>query len=498
MLWNISETERNYFHDKPIEYCAVIGVHTKDSSAPQKIYRPLYELYHRGELSSGVAMYLPHHSRIKFFKSERPIYHSFNFGEDFDGLAANFAIGHNRYATAGTNDRCNIQPFSGKIGDVPFALAHNGTIKNAPCLREELETAGEHFGTESDTEVIIKFIEQGRDIVDGLRIASQHLIGSYSLVILANEGIYAVRDPHGIKPLCIGRDKNNVYVASESAAFSGDPNIELDRELRRGEIFFSGHDGEANYSLGELQSAFDIFEYVYFARPDSVIEDISVGNYREELAKKLAKRDVMLRGKDFFRGGNWVIVPVQNSGIHYAEGFQQGIYEETGIFIPLKSALFRKRAINGERSFTQYSQEKREIVAASKVAAIGELVEGKRVILVDDSTVRGTTDERLVKMLKHMGAKEIHKRNGYAETKEGCPHGGIDMKKRDEHIANRIEDLNERAATIGFATMLYNTVGDLPPNGRKLDDFCTFCVSRINPLESEETRMYAKELIKAV
>lgn len=447
-----------------------------------------YELYTRGEEATGVAFLK--NGILEARTAPVAVYYAFNSGGKLASIKSIYAIGHNRYSTSGPSDTNHAQPLLGICGSTQFALSHNGNIRNASALRKDLKNSGIKFLTkDSDTEVIVRLIEQRGNIADGLKFAEQYLEGSYSLTILTKDGIYAVRDPHGIKPLCVGRRKDGVFIASESAAFNNCRGIEFDRDVERGEIFFVGRDGETRLSLGKKRKAFDIFEHVYFARPDSIIDGVPVGPYRVELGRKLALKDVQQNGRDFFSRENTIIVPIPNSGLHYSQGYQQGVYEATGIFIPIVNAFYRKRTPEAERSFTQPSHERRIDSISAKLSIIRKLVEGKIVFGVDDSTVRGNTDRKLAKIIRDAGAIEVHKRNGYAQTVQTCPYG-IDMKTFGEHIANQYPNIKERSKELGFDSMLYNGILDLVPAGWKISDLCTRCVSNVDPLDKDaETRL---------
>jgi|GEM_PF-2920985 len=481
----------SFFHDRPRCKCAVVGVYHKDGrdDAALFTYGFLAEMYTRGEEGTGVAVW-PADGSARMNDSDvrtQPcaVYDAFGKGRNLRDWRGRAAIGHNRYATVGPSDGDHAQPFLIQAEFGSFAIAHNGTIRNAAQLQEEL-FRGETLEKQSDTWLLAKLVARGRDLIDGLKTASQHLVGSYSLALLARDGIYAVRDPHGMKPLCIGRGRHGVYIASESAAFNNDLGIEFDRDLKPGEIFHYGSDGEWSESLGERRRLLDIFELVYFARPDSVIDGIRVGDYRTELGRKLAERDLQVNGMDFF-GPRSVIVPVPYSGLDYGIGYHEGLTSH-GIGIPHRYGLFRRRPIDGERSFIQPSADRRSTTAARKLAVVGSMVDGKRVFLVDDSSVRGTTDRKLAQMLRRAGAMEIHKRNGFPPVIESCPHGGIDMKTREEHIAVQIPDIGERAANLGYDSILHNEPSAIIPEGMPPEQFCTFCYTCADPFAEEMKR----------
>ncbi len=470
---------------KPRENCGVVGFYSKTApNAALAIYNCLFEQYNRGHEGSGICIYADPGRRFELRKDQRPVYEAFDEGKSLTGLRGYSGIGHNRYSTRGESDLMHAQPFitEGRFGY--FAIAHNGTIRNAEKLKKEMEADGERFETNSDTEVLMRLIAEGSDIIEGIRLVSREAEGSYSLTLLTKNGVYAVRDPHGIKPLCIGRGYGTTVIASESCAFNNGNGIEFDRDMERGEIFYAGPEGEHSESLGKKSRALDIFELIYFARADSVIDGINVAEYRMEIGRKLAR-------KEFIEPDSKTIIgAVPYSGIDYAVGYQEEMFYNRGVFVPNREIFLRKRHV---RSFIQPLDAKRDSAMLKKLAPKKSLIEGRKIMLLDDSTVRGTTDKKLAAMLRKAGAIEIHKRNGYAPVIDICTFG-IDMKTREEHIANQVPDINERAKHLGFDSMLYNTAEDLIPEGFEINDFCTHCITGRDPIGIESTESNPSQL----
>jgi len=464
---------------KPRECCGVVGAYSQtNSDITRTVYDSLFELYNRGQESTGICVYLDKGSRLYRILDYRPIHEAFNRGKDLPKLHGYWGIGHNRYSTTGESDISHAQPFE-MHDPFTFAIAHNGTIRNSNVIKATLESAGEQFETNSDTEVIMKLIAHEGDIIRGLQRLSLVAEGSYALTIATKDGIYGVRDPHGIKPLCIGRGKDTVVIASESCVFNNDNGIKFDRDLERGEVFYVGVDGEQSISLGKRGNALDIFELVYFARSDSVIDGIDVCEYRIERGRRLARREFIEPDS------NTVIAAVPYSGIDYAIGYAEELYRRKGVLVPNREVFLRKRHT---RSFIEPSYAERKLAILQKLAPKVSQIVGKKIMLIDDSTVRGTTDRELSKMLRKHGAIEIHKRNGFPPVVDTCPFG-IDMKTKDEHIANQIPDSEERTRELGFDSMMYNLPEDLVPDGYSLDDFCTHCITSIDPLAADRSKV---------
>lgn len=478
---------------KPREHCAVVGAYSKtgaDVAVP--LYKYLYEMWPRGEEGCGIVLRDQQTGTYRVEKRPAAIYDAFTKGEELAGVKGDAGVGQNRYRTAGEYTMEDLQPIYGKNrSGEDFYLCHNGTIKNYHALRRTLEEHGVEFSGQGDTEVIVKLVELGKDIPSGLKIAANVLVGSYSLTILTKEGVYAVRDPHGTKPLAMGRDDKSVYIVSESGAFVNS-STEFVRDIERGEIFFAGHgipEGDGIGSIGQRRRALDIFELIYFALPYSIIDGIPVANYRLERGRRLARKDFRAHGKEFF-DNSCIAIPVPDSGRFYALGYQPEICKLTGKEIRYVEGLIRKKNPTGERSFTQGDQRKRNHIALTKLAPVASLLRGYRVFWIDDSIVRGVTSAVINKMLRGAGASEAHARSGYAEVVDCCPHGGIDMKLPEEQAAVLYPSIQERARVYGHDTMLYNDIADLVPDEFgadrfTIDDFCTYCIDHRNPYYEE-------------
>ncbi len=435
----------------------------------------------------------------------------------FNGLVGSSGIGHNRYGTVGPGGDDYRQPLDERASFGDFSFAHNGTIYNSAALARRLFSEGKTFSTGrvldesgnwtgkynfdfiSDSEVIGKLIAQKDDIVEGIRYASEQILGGYSLVLLTDRGdLYAVRDSRGLKPLCIGRNSQAVGVFSESCVFSSlDLMMEFERYVQPGEIFHAGRDGEETFELPDKEKvpySLDIFEIVYFANSASVIDGIPVSLFREFGGMALGRKNPEDKNRGF------VTVPVEFSGIDWAQGFAR----ETGN--PYTSWVRRQRYSG--RAFISPDDATRQKEARQKLVLlesnIGRYPDG---YLVDDSIVRGHTARKLINRLRLAGARQIHARIGFPPVIDICPWGGVDMKTPDEHIANQYRDLEERRKHLGLDSLIYNEPSDLiwaanearnfarvnmpryhfESNGAlELSNFCTHCITRINPFGEQK------------
>ncbi len=480
--------------DKPVDACGVFGIYSKRPNVSSRVYAGCEKLGHRGQESYGIATFSEPERRIVINRKLGHVSNGFNAVE-IDQLDGFFGGGHVRYSTRGASDIHHAQPFyfkSPNFGE--FALMHNGTIRNAEEIRKNLISnhgvKEKDFNSASDTEVAGRLICQGKDVIDGLKLASKEMLGSYSFLIVDKNGLYAVRDPWGIKPLCIGNMEGDTAISSESCAFGSNRN--LVRDVERGEIYHMGRDGEWSESLGQKQRALDIFELVYFALPSSIIDGIPVANFRMRIGRKLARRDMesgLLDNLD-----RLVAFGVELSGKSFGEGYA---YESK---VPLIS--YEIRLITG-RSFIQPSQALRQSVAERKWEFIESLVPeyGNRIILLDDSVVRSITMRAKIKKMREGGIKEIHLRSGFLPVVDTCPYG-IDMKTKEEQFANQYPQ--ERwASELSVDSLMYSRLEDLIEsanavsiNGKNwgANDFCTRCVTGIDPQEEELRKTEGKAL----
>lgn len=448
--------------------CGVAGIFNAENSAALT-YFALTSLQHRGQESAGIAV--SDGTEIHIHKDMGLVNDVFEHNH-FKALKGNIAVGHVRYATAGGRTIENAQPFfnTSKLGGI--ALAHNGQLVNYEPLREMLEDAGNTFSSTSDTEVILKLI--ARNYKKGLENAVVNTIqlikGSYALCLMTEDTLIGVRDPNGIRPLCLGKitsssteqdssgskeEKTTYILASESCAIDS-VNGEFVRDIQPGEIIIITKDGIKSILLEEkTKKQTCIFEYVYFARPDSVIDGIPVQEARYKMGKVLANESPVEAD---------VVIGVPDSGI----GAAQGYAKESGI--PYVTGIIKNKYIG--RTFIAPTQKERENMVFVKLNAIRSDLEGKRVIVIDDSIVRGTTSRRLVQILRRAGAKEVHFRVSSPPVKFPC-YLGIDTPSKNELISSTHE-LEEIRKEIGADSLAFISLdGMIKAFG--VDTFCKGC-----------------------
>ena len=450
------------FHDE----CGVFAIYGHPE-ASNLAYLGLYALQHRGQESAGIAT-----------SDGRDIYCHKNMGQVADiftpgvinELPGSLAIGHTRYSTAGDTVLLNAQPFSVACNKGKVAVAHNGNITNAAELRQELEYSGSIFQATSDTEVVLHLVARSREstLEAALRESLMELEGAFSLVFLAHNRVIVARDPHGFRPLAIGRlvqpNGNVAYVfASETCAFDL-INAEYIGDVQPGEMVSAGPDGliREQYTPARKRSQC-VFEHVYFARPDSFVFGRAVQESRENLGRLLAIESPVDAD---------VVVPVPDSGVAAALGYSA----ESGI--PFRLGLIRNHYVG--RTFIEPSQEIRDFGVKLKLNPIRHLLEGKRVILVDDSIVRGTTSNKLVRMVRNAGAREVHLRISCPPTISPCFYG-VDTPSERELIAanNTVDEIRDYVGADSLAylsmTGLRRAVGDTK------DEYCYACYTRDYP-----------------
>ncbi len=446
--------------------CGVFGVFDSEDAA-RLAYLGLYALQHRGQESAGIAVLgAEGHMAV-----EREMgYVADVFTEDrLARLPGRTAIGHVRYATAGASLLINAQPIVFATGRGPLALAHNGNLVNAREIRTSLEAAGALFTTSSDSEVILHLIARSRAATLGAAIADalSEVRGAYSLLILGKEGIFAVRDPNGVRPLSLGTKEGKPVVASETCAFDL-IGAKFERDVDPGEIVHLSSDGFSSHRFAFPQATPCIFEHVYFARPDSTVFGRSVAAVREAFGARLAKEHPVEAD---------VVVPVPDSGMYAALGFAR----ESGI--PFALGMVRNHYVG--RTFIEPKQAIRSFGVKVKLNPVRQVVDGKRVILVDDSIVRGTTSRKIVRMLRDVGAKEVHVRISSPPTMNSC-HYGIDTPTRRELIASN-HSVEEIRKFIGADSLGYlSAEGMLEAFGRPQQAACTACFTGIYPVAIEE------------
>jgi len=450
---------------KPNEKCGIIGVQGKGPVA-STIYFGLRILQHRGQESAGMAVC--DDGEVRSHRGMGLVHEVFT-RDHLDELAGTAGIGHVRYSTTGSSVIENAQPITcmSSIGDI--ALAHNGDIVNADALRADLQKKGWAFMTSSDSEVIIRLlaneIAQTGDVERAMREFTNALVGAYSLVLLIKDTVYAVRDPLAVRPLCIGEVDGTMVVASEGVVFDTLGGKFL-RDLKPGEIVKLTPGGFESYRLPHpAHTAHCMFEWVYFARPDSVIDERLAFDVRTRIGEALAREHPVEAD---------IVVPVPESGRAQAQGYGR----ESGL--PVVEGLIKNRYI--ERTFIMPEQTDREIGVQLKLNPIKSVIKGKRVVLVDDSIVRGTTIRKIVEILRDAGALAVHVRIGCPPIRAPC-YFGIDMKSREQFVANgrTVEEIREfiTADTLGYVSHegLVRSI-DHPES-----DLCLGCLTGVYPME---------------
>ena len=449
--------------DKLNEECAVFGVGLTTDEAVGITYNGLLSLQHRGQEGAGMAV----------AKDNSMICHR-NIGlvsEVFSGTKLSelpkgtVAVGHNRYSTTGGNKKENVGPFLTEYLTGRLATAHNGNITNAGELRRKLTEYGLHFKATSDSEVVAALIAyhvtKEQSTIAGVIKAAKQLHGAFSLIIASGKNkLIAVRDPNGFRPLCIGKNANGYAVSSESCALDA-CGFEFLRDVMPGEIVVIENGKITRESIEftqkEEKRGLCIFEYVYFARPDSVIDGLSVYDARFNMGCVLAEE---------YPVDADVVCGVPDSGLDAAYGYSA----KSGI--PLISGFVKNRYIG--RSFIYPTQTQRDSAVRLKLNPLTASIKGKRIVLVDDSIVRGTTSEKIVKSLKHAGAKEVHMRISSPPFKHTC-HYGTDIDSEDNLIANKMS-VEEICRKIGADSLGYISTNGLKTACRECAlPFCTAC-----------------------
>ncbi len=449
----------DHFHD----HCGVVGVYGHPE-ASKLAYLGLYALQHRGQESAGIAA--TQDKRLAIVKGMGLVQDIFT-SEALARLPGHAAVGHTRYSTAGDSSPLNAQPILINCNKGHLAIAHNGNLTNARQWRRRLEHRGSIFQTTSDTEVIFHLMARSsaHNLAGALAEALNRLEGAYSLALLGPDELLAIRDPRGFRPLALGRLGDAWIVASETCAFDL-LDAEYVRDVEPGELLRIGPGGlESIHFAPAKPHQYCIFEHVYFARPDSLVFGRQVNHSREMLGRLLAREQPAPAD---------IVVPVPDSGVPAAIGYSL----ESGV--PFRMGLIRNHYVG--RTFIEPEQSIRDFGVKLKLNPVRELLEGKRIALVDDSIVRGTTSRKIVRMLREAGAAEVHMRVSCPPTISPCYYG-IDTPTRDELIAARhsLDEIREfvGADSLGYLSLqsLRRAVGD--EEGR----FCTSCYTGQYPTE---------------
>lgn len=460
MPYELDEFREDKFHDE----CGIFGVFGH-KEASNLTYLGLYALQHRGQEGAGI---VSSDGKQLFSEKGMGLVADIFAKDRIARLPGEMAIGHNRYSTTGVSHVKNVQPITANYALGTLALAHNGNLTNAGYLRDELEAYGSIFQSSTDSEVIVHLIAQarGKNFIERILDALGQIKGAYSLLIMSPDRIVVARDPYGIRPLALGRLDGAYVVASETCAFDL-IEAEYIRDVEPGEVLIISAAGlESIYPFKPVAPTPCVFEFIYFSRPDSnIFGGRNVNRVRKVLGAQLARET----GVDAD-----LVIPVPDSGVPAALGFA----EEAKI--PFDFGLIRNHYVG--RTFIEPQQSIRHFGVKIKLNAVRDLLEGKRVVVVDDSIVRGTTSKKIVKMIRAAGAKEVHLRISSPPTSFPCYYG-IDTPTRQELIASS-HSLNEICKYVTADSLGYLSVEgmlDIIPDGRA--GFCTACFDGNYPVE---------------
>ncbi|MFP6608222.1 MAG: amidophosphoribosyltransferase [Myxococcota bacterium] len=455
-----AEREADHFHDE----CGVFGIQGHDEAA-HIVYLGLYALQHRGQESCGIVA--SNGKEHTMHRAMGLVADTFN-EKVLARIEGRHAIGHVRYSTAGESHLRNAQPIFANTDGGPVSIAHNGNLVNARAIRKELEGRGAIFASSNDSEVLLHLLARSREqhLEDRLIDALSRVKGAFSIVMLTDECLIAARDPNGFRPLSLGRLGSSYVVASETCALDL-IGASFERDIEPGEVVVirRGRLRSLRPFAREVEERFCIFEYIYFSRPDSNLQRHNVYAYRKGLGRLLAREQPADAD---------MVVPVLDSGTAAALGFS----EESGI--PYETALIRNHYV--QRSFIEPAQAIRDFRVKVKHNAIRDFLEGKRVALIDDSIIRGTTLNKIVKMLRESGAREVHVRISSPPSIGSC-HYGIDTPDQEELVAHR-HSPEEICQLIGADSLGYLSLEGLREHSKVelKRGFCDACFSLEYPV----------------
>lgn len=489
----------NLLREKPTCNCGVFGIYGSENASLETYYG-LHALQHRGQEACGIVTKSINNRGKSVFtihKGEGLVTEVFDDDQIFKNkLTGNIAIGHNRYSTTGSSQSVkNIQPFIVQYRLGNLAVAHNGNLTNAREIRDELVNEGAIFQTTSDTEVILHLIARSRlnDQIDQIREAIQKIEGAFSLVLMTDNKLVAARDPHGFRPLVIGKLNNAYIITSETCAFDI-LSAEFIREIEPGEIVVI--DDEVlqsglikSYKITESISAKNhcIFEYIYFSRPDSFIFGHNVDKMRRRLGKVLARNHPVFNEDE----EKVIVISVPDSSNTTALGYQTEL-EKRGVDCKLEIGLIRNHYIG--RTFIQPGQTNRELGVKIKFNTVKGVLEGRTVVLVDDSIVRGTTSKQLVKLIRDANPKSIHLRISSSPITHPCFYG-MDFPSKEELIAHNFNsDIKAIGKYLGVDSIEYLTIEEMleAVSEAGKDNFCYACFSGKYPFAVDHH--YKKEM----
>ena len=460
---------------RPHEECGVFGIYAPGVDVARRAFFGIFALQHRGQESAGIAVTDGAHFKVH---TDMGLVSQI-FNEDvLSGLSGDIAVGHARYSTTGSSKACNAQPILAESSEGVMAIAHNGNLVNASKMRLQMESEGAQFATSMDTEVIAKLIEARRDepIEDTLLEIMRQVQGAYSLVLMTRDTLIAMRDPNGVRPLCLGqlRDKDGenahgYVLASETCALNV-VGAQYVREIEPGEILFINSEGMESMHFKEKQlhaedrPALCIFEFIYLARPDSQLLGRNVHHARRRMGEMLARQAPVEAD---------VVIGVPDSGLPAAIGYASA----SGI--PYQEGLIKNRYI--QRTFIQPDQIQRELGVRMKLTPLSEVLEGKRVVVVEDSIVRGTTTKRIVQMIRDAGAREVHLRISSPPYRWPCFYG-IDTAARKDLIAFE-KTVDEIRQYNGADSLAYISMDNLiEAVGHPKEVFCRACFDGEYPI----------------
>lgn len=442
--------------DKPREECGIVGVFGHPEAA-KLAYLGLYALQHRGQEGAGI---VSSDGRVLFSHRSKGLVNDVFTQPILDGLHGAMAIGHVRYSTTGSNMLANTQPLLANYRSGQMAVAHNGNIVNAAELRTELENRGAIFQNSTDSEVLLHLIAQSpaSDFEEALVNSLPRLKGAYSLLIQREDKMFALKDPHGIRPLCMGTLDGATIIASESCALDI-MDAQYLREIKPGEMVVLESGGiRIEYPFPPQPEKFCVFEFIYFSRPDSVRSNRSISSIRNRLGRQLA-RECPAEAD--------IVIAIPDSSNDAATGYA----EEIGL--PFRFGLIRNHYIG--RTFIEPEDRIRHFGAKIKFNAVRSVLRDQRVVVVDDSVVRGTTGKKIVAMLRKAGAREVHFRASAPPWRNPCFYG-IDTPTEEELIANKL-NAQQIADYMGADSMGYLSVEGTLESVPKQIGYCTACFS---------------------
>ncbi len=474
-----------YAEDRPQEECGVFGIYAPGVDVARRTYFGIFALQHRGQESAGIAVSDGSQMRLH---TDMGLVSQIFTQDTLDGMPGFISVGHNRYSTTGSSIACNTQPLLIDSSDGVLALAHNGNLVNASTQRAELEAQGVEFQTTMDTEVMGRLLEtfSDRSLEEALLEMMRHIHGAYSLVMMTHDTLIAMRDPNGVRPLCLGQlsesEGGGWVVASETCALNV-AGAEFVREIEPGEILFINKDGlesvhfKEKLNIREDRPALCVFEFIYLARPDSMLLGTNVHHARRRMGEILARQAPCEAD---------IVIGVPDSGLPAAIGYA------TGSGIPYQEGLIKNRYI--QRTFIQPDQTQRELGVRMKLTPLKDVLEGKRVVVVEDSIVRGTTTKRIVQMIRDAGATEVHLRISSPPYQWPCFYG-IDTASRKDLIAfqRSVEEIRQYN---GADSLSYISMENLiEAVGQPKSVFCRACFDGEYPISIPHDVKYTKLLL---